>query len=136
MARNGNNSKQEKSSENQTRFSNNFSGKSKLRWVNPYLDTKDIAWLNDNYDKLALIVCEFLDALPEGYTVSSKMDYHSGRFSATCVCENGDLPNNGMALSLRGATRIDALYALAYAHDFKLKGIWAGAGDSDNARWG
>lgn len=108
-----------------------------LTWVNPYLDKDDQQWLLANSDKLPDVVCEFLDGAPETVSISSKVDHQSGRWLASVVCSPDDIANANHAVSMRGSTRLDALYALAYVCDFKLKWEFTDGGSTDApGRWG
>lgn len=108
-----------------------------VRWINPYLGDTDIKWLEDNEPELTHIVMDFVDELPETYHLSSKPDTASPKFLAVLICSGDGDPNAGIALSIRGSTRVDALYALAYyvAHKMAWK-LGTAAGSSGTSRWG
>lgn len=108
-----------------------------VQWVNPYLDNNDKRWLEDNYKQCNELVLEFVDALSETASLSSKYDSRSDRWLASVVFTGDGDPNNGWAVSMRGATRIDSLYALSYVVGVKLG--WKVANSSegtDLGKWG
>ena len=111
--------------------------KPRLTWVNPYLDKGDREWLSSHVEQLADVVLEFLDALPDTASVTTKMDDQSGRFLSSLVFSADDARNPSHALSMRGSTRLDSIYALAYVYDVKLKGQLSDDISSEvDGRWG
>lgn len=108
-----------------------------VNWVNPYLDASDKQWLTDHVHELAAVVIEFVDALPEGWSLSSKFDYQSSHWLSAVVCNPADGKGLGYACSMRGATRLDSLFALAYVVGEKLKWDLASSATGDDmGRWG
>lgn len=106
------------------------------QWLSPYLDKADLNWLESNVDSMSEYVFSFLSELPVGYTLSSKFDNNTDRWLTTCICSAGDDPNNGIALTARGATRIDSLYTLAYLAAGKLEWNWVQSLLGGNGRFG
>lgn len=125
-------SKREKQSGSQARSS----GRVSTRWINPTFNDQDVRWLTDNADNALGVCAEFYTAMPEGYSIVSKYNFHEDRWHGQCFCNSADDPNENVAVSVRGATRLDALYALAYAILHKLPPEWEGAVSDSNARWG
>lgn len=108
-----------------------------VKWVNAYLDETDRQWLGNHVHELASFVVEFVDALPEGYTLSTKFEHTSGKYLASLICSDSGDGNSGYAVSMRGTTRLDSIYALAYVVGEKLKwSLAASDGSGDTGRWG
>ena len=110
---------------------------STVRWINPYLDKGDVSWLDSHDSELPIFVCDFVDAIPETANLSVKYDDRSGRYNAVIIYSADDPTNPGIAVSCRAATRIDALFALAYVVGEKYK--WqlpAADQDQPGGRWG
>lgn len=108
----------------------------KLIWVNAYLDETDKQWLKANRDNEYECIMQLFDELPEGYTISSKFDKTSDRWIAVCICDVVHDDNYNHALSMRGASRTSALYALYYTHVVKLNRSWATSQPADFSEWG
>lgn len=111
------------------------SGYAPVKWVNPYTNEDDVQWLEDHADTQHIIICEFLAALIPGYNLSNKYDYKSERYIAAIVCVDTGDGNAGFAVSARGATPIDALYALAYICTIKLEWVFSEGATGTTARW-
>jgi len=126
----------ERSAPNQAGRSNTSFERTRLNWVSCYFDLPDREWLASEDHNYSLHICGFLDGLPLSYTVSSKYDSSTDRWLSTCICNDPSDVNHNSALTARGATRLDSLFALAYSHDYKLKGVWGGSADTDLGRWG
>jgi len=99
-----------------------FSGKH--TFINPYLSDADKAYLSDNADTADGGVLELLELIGTEYALRVGSDERSGRFNAMLTCLAVDNANTGLILSVRGATPIDALYALYYLHVIKSEGLW------------
>lgn len=106
------------------------------QWLSPYIDKADLDWLESNVDSMPEYVFGFLSELPVGYTLSSKFDPTSDRWLTTCICSAGDDPNEGIALTARGASRIDSLYTLAYLAAGKLEWNWTAQSLGGSGRFG
>lgn len=109
---------------------------SDLKWVNPNINDADKDWLKTHVDDIADYVCELFESLSEGHTITSKYDSYTSRFLTTIVCNDAHSPNFGCAFSVRGATRVDSLYAAAYCHFVKYERVWFVDGGDALDRWG
>jgi hypothetical protein len=109
----------------------------KFTFIAPYLDQNDKLWLRDNLDNYAHVVCLAMEQFPLHLRLSVKFDNASSRWLAILFDDSGDPKSQGVALSVRGATAIDAVYALAYLHCYKLSGGWSLETDAaDTDPWG
>lgn len=109
----------------------------RLQWVNPYLGDVDKSWLKSNSSDLLAWVGELLDNLSSGESLSTWFDYDAHRYVASVSCRDPQSPNHGFAISIRGATRLDALYALAYLVRVRFDGAaWNGDTSEDGDPWG
>lgn len=136
MARNGNSTGKQPASQ-PTSGKARWGDKSPIKWVNGYLNAADVEWLVAHDKQCADLVLEFIDALPEAATFSCKYESNSDRYLASIVFTGDGDPNDGWGCSMRGATRVDAIYALAYIVAEKYK--WSlGTVDerNGNTRWG
>lgn len=108
-----------------------------LQWVVSSLDSDDKGWLKDNSNHALEYVGEFLEELTFEFTLSVKREDKSGRYLATLVCTAAEHPGAGCAMSSRGSTAFNSIFALAYLAEVKYTGEWwsrAGGGDDDP--WG
>lgn len=101
------------------------SSKGQIQWINPYLNQVDLEWLEGHYNNVAEVLLGFYDRIPMDYTLSQKYDHYSERYQATLICNALDDPNFGIAISVRGATMLDACFALAYCVLEKLPQDWS-----------
>lgn len=113
------------------------SGYRKFTFLAPYLDANDKLWLRDNIDNYGSVVCLLLEQCTSTLRLSLKFDDGSSRFLAVLFDDSGDVKQPGTALSVRGATAADAIYALAYLHCYKLSDGWAAEIDPEHIDpWG
>lgn len=112
------------------------SGQQSLIWVAPYVDQNDLKWLENERPNISGVILEFLSDLPEGYSLSSKFDDKTDRWLTTCICSRSGDPNEGIALTARGSTRINSAYTLAYIAVFKLEWKWRERGDNNSGDFG
>lgn len=134
MARKSKSSVPAQASEGASRRSNpQFS---KLRWINPYLDQTDVEWLKANHLDIAVVILDFLDGLPETCNLSAKYDNKTDRWLATVIYSSDDPTYSDTAVSIRGATRSDALYALAYVVVEKYADGLPEGDAAPTGRWG
>lgn len=115
------------------------SGQFSHKFINPYLTEADKQWLVSNMESIDTICLELLHDVGEMYSFSCTYDAKSGRFNAMLKCVATDHGNSGLILSVRGATAIDAMYALAYLHVEKSDGLWLSIAPETNVsseRWG
>lgn len=108
----------------------------KPKYVNVYLNEQDCEWLESNYATANDYFTDFVDTLPTTYGISLYQDSTSGKWNAILSCNDDFDPNNGCKLSVRVSSAVDALYALAYAHDVKFEGKWGNGTGSAASRWG
>lgn len=108
-----------------------------LQWVVSSLDAGDKKWLRDNINHSLEYVGEFVTNLTPSFTLTLKFEDRAQRYLATLVCTDSEHPAASMALSCRGATPFDALYAMAYLADGKYDTPWwqNGIGGMDDP-WG
>lgn len=109
----------------------------KLVWLSTYLQKDDVKWLQDNYDGVLDAVSRLFIEAGDGSQISVKPDSASPKFLATYISV-GISTGRKYAVSIRGTTRIDALYALYYfvavRYAWDLEG---GAGSTDTElNWG
>lgn len=107
-----------------------------VKWFNPSPNTGDLAWLEDNGDELGSLLLRLFDAVSAQERLSFKFDDKSNRWMAVLFAGNGDEPNAGYALSVRGATPFDSGVLLAYFHLVKYSGDWQVSGGGNDGRWG
>lgn len=107
-----------------------------VEWVNPSPNAADLKWLVDSADQLPALVLELFDDMGEKERMSLKVDAYSGRWCAIYFGGNGDSVNQGLALSVRGATPYDALCLLAYFHVVRYARDWDVPPPSVIGRWG
>lgn len=109
----------------------------KLQWVASSLDAGDKEWLRNNANHSLEYVGEFLEDLSPSFTLSVKPEDRSGRYLATLVCTDKEHDGAGCALSSRGSTSFNALYALAYLALGKWpEPWWQQAGNDLDDLWG
>jgi len=102
-------------------------------FIEGYLNASDKEWLRAHYNEQLQFVAELLNEVGDAYVCSVKFDADSQRFKATLTCRKNSLVNANCILVSRGATSIDALYALAYRHYVKFAGEWgSGSGDVES----
>lgn len=85
-----------------------------VTWINPQLNGTDERWLAERGDKVDSDVLRLFDDLRDHQRVTSKVDERSGRWLA--ILFDGALSESDgvVALSVRGATALDALIVLSY----------------------
>lgn len=109
----------------------------KFDFITPYLGQDDKQWLRDHYDNLPVIVCNLVEQLASHHRFSLKRDESSGRWLAVLFDDSGEKSEPGTAMSVRGATPIDAIYALAYLHIYRFPEGWSSKPlTDDNDPWG
>lgn len=119
--------------------SNGKSASRSVEFVNCHLDTNDKDWLRSTSNDSPACVSEFLLGLTETERLSVKFDPKSLRFVAYLFEDSLHSPNTGCALTVRGATAHDALFALAYCHKYKFAFEWGNGTDdvgADIDPWG
>ena len=107
-----------------------------IEWFNPGTNSGDREWLDDHVDELPELVFSLLEAVTEDGRFTTKYDVRSSRWLAILFVSSDADGVEFNAMSVRGATAIDAAFVLAYFHLVKYSDGWtkdAGAGDS---RWG
>ncbi len=107
-----------------------------VRWVNPAPNNEDRAWLDDNDDKLVELFLTLLDTIQPDGRFTSKFDAKSGRWLAILFIGSDEEGIEFDAMSVRGATAIDAALLLAYFHLVKFSDGWALVSAEDQGRWG
>lgn len=107
----------------------------KPKFIEGYLDTDDKKWLHANVDNQLVHVAELLQSIEDEYSISCKYDPNSHRYLASLTCRVQNHFNSGCILVSRGATPIDALYALAYRHFVKFDGKWQEMGVGSESLW-
>jgi len=107
-----------------------------VEWVNPTPKDADLAWLEENAERLTDLVLEMLDDFGDGEKLSVKQDSQSSRWMAIYFGGEGDSVHRGLALSVRGATPFDALCVLAYFHIVRYSRDWEVTLPSTSGRWG
>lgn len=136
MARNKT-SKQQTSDQQRSDNQSRWGTKPKLTWINPRLDASDREWLESHDNELPVVVCDFIDAIPETASLSSKYDADSTRYLSTLIFAPDDPRSPNVAISFRGASRLDSLYALAYLVGEKLAWDFGDTPTDENlGRWG
>ncbi len=108
----------------------------KVRWFNPSPNTEDRSWLDDNEDKLVDMAFTLLEDVPEDGRFTIKYDTHSTRWLAMLFLRSVEPEYDMDALSVRGASAIDALILLSYFHTVKFDGAWVGNAAEPTGRWG
>ncbi len=107
-----------------------------VRWFNPAPNNEDKQWLDDNDDELVGMFFALLEAIqPEG-RFTSKFDLKSGRWLAVLFVGSNVEGVELDAMSVRGATAIDAAFLLAYFDQIKFPDGWANSVSDDQGRWG
>lgn len=104
-------------------------------FVEGYLTTDDKQWLSDNVENQLSLVSELLQSIDDEYSLSCKFDANSQRFLASLTCRVQNHHNSGCILVSRGATPIDALYALSYRHFVKFDGKWRDSTGASDSLW-
>lgn len=107
-----------------------------LQWINPTTNQEDVDWLEGNSNNYVELLFEFFEDLQEVERVSIKRDPQSTRWIAVLFAGDRDARNTNCALSLRGATPIDALILLAYFHQIRFAGSYPATADNPQGRWG
>lgn len=107
-----------------------------VAWNNPQPNSDDRAWLQDNEDGLVELCIALLDEIPDDGRLSIKLDGKSSRWLAILFVPSGGTGSELDALSVRGASSLDALCLLAYFHLVRFKGEWANIPDNDLGKWG
>lgn len=105
-------------------------------WTNPQPNAEDVRVLeSDSYDFLAALVTLY-DELSPGDRVTCKYDLRSTRWLGIYFRSPGDADMPIQALSVRGATPLDALVLLAYFHLVRFQGNWGGESLPISSRFG
>lgn len=107
----------------------------RLQFVDGYLDKDDLAWLEDHASESDALILDLITESGNYGGMSCKFDEKSGKYLA--ILFGGGTPefNSGYALTSRGASPIDALYALAYKHLIKFRRAWASVAGSAGNRY-
>lgn len=106
-----------------------------IRWINTTLNRDDITELEGNLDNSLERVFTLFEGLSDSCRLSVKADAYSGRWLAILFDSGGEKGELTFALSMRGATAIDALIALAYVTVHKLGHDWKSSADRDLSRF-
>lgn len=111
-----------------------FSGQ-RLQFVDGYLDKDDLAWLENNAEGADSLILDLITESGDYGGLSCKFDEKSGKYLA--ILFGGSTPdfNSGFALTSRGSSPIDALYALAYKHIVKFRRGWSSFASSAGNRY-
>lgn len=107
-----------------------------VRWFNPQPTAEDLRELEgEDYDPIAGVVALF-NELPSPDRITSKYDVQSGRFLAIYFRSPVDNAMPMEAMSVRGATALDACILLAYFHLVKFAEEWGGGESELGGRFG
>lgn len=110
---------------------------SSLQWVSANLNSGDKDWLRANVNHAMEFVAELLEELDESFSLSVKFDDKSRKYLSVLVCTAAEHEGAGCAISMRGATPFDSLYALAYYVGARSsEPWWVGAGNEFSDPWG
>jgi hypothetical protein len=107
-----------------------------VRWFNPSPNDEDRRWLDDNDDKLIELAFTLLEGIQPDGRFTSKFDIKTGRWLAILFVGSSAEGVELDAMSVRGASAIDALFLLAYFHLVKFEGAWALPAAGGEGRWG
>lgn len=107
-----------------------------VRWINPSANVEDVAWLEGNLQLALEDVIRLFEELLVSERVVCKYDTHSTRWTAILFSGDGQEDIPCPALSVRGATSIDALMFLAYCAIRKYPEGWQGASGLQHNRFG
>lgn len=108
----------------------------RLNWINVNLSNEDEIWLSDNWDSSTSLLADFIAESDDYGGLSVKEDKNGG--GKLAILYGGETPETfaGYALTGRGTTAYDALYALAYKHLIKLGRKWPTQGTAAKGRFG
>lgn len=107
-----------------------------VRWVNPSPNGEDEKWLDDNDDVLTELCFALFNTIPEDGKLTVKYDGDSTRWIAILFMVDSGVSGGLVALSVRGATPVDALILLAYFHQIKFESGWDEVSSGGKGRWG
>lgn len=107
-----------------------------VRWFNPAPSASDRLWLEDNDDELVALFFTLLDSIQHEGRFTSKFDARSGRWLAILFVRSDSEGVELDAMSVRGATTIDAAILLAYFHLVKYVDGWELPSPESQGRWG
>ncbi len=107
-----------------------------VRWINPTPNSVDIAWLEDNPAHALDSLMALFEGIHEGQRLSCKFDAKAPRWIAVLFDDRVDAHLPTPALSVRGATAIDALLLLAYYAVFVHPDDWQGMDGQLHDRFG
>lgn len=112
------------------------SGLAPVNWHNPKPNAQDREWLDSNEDSLIELCLSLLDEIPDAGRLTFKRDPKSNRWLAILFVPVHSAGGELDALSVRGASALDALCLLAYFHLVRFKGEWQIVPDEDIGKWG
>lgn len=122
-----------KASSDKGQSDNRFKGS--YQFVEGYLNDTDKQWLNDNLDGSDEMVYSLVCELDPCFKLSVSFDVRSDRYLASIARIDVGHSDSGKILVSRGATRFDALYALAYRFKVKFSAGWGEASLNSASRW-
>ena len=111
-------------------------GLNTVRWFNPAPSESDKTWLGANDDKLEELALSLVDGVAEDGRLTIKYDSQTHRWLAILFVRSNDPEFEMDAMSVRGASAVDALILLAYAHFIKFEEAWVLDTGGDQGRWG
>ena len=107
-----------------------------VRWVNPSPNSRDREWLESNDDSLNELLFTLLEGLTSDGRLTVKYDGKSTRWVAILFIPSSHVGTEFDAMSVRGATAIDAVFLLAYFHLVRFAEGWEITSSEDRGRWG
>lgn len=110
------------------------SGIGEFKFINVRLSSDDKAWLAAADLQIEFPLLSVLELVSQGYKFSLNEDIRNSSFVASLTDTREDSATHRSILTGRGATAINAWYALAYRHFHLLAGDWTTVASEDGNR--
>jgi len=107
-----------------------------VRWFNPSPSSHDVQWLEDRGDDLLADCFTLLHGVQDHERLSIKYDVNTSRWLAILFDDAAVDEGHVQAMSVRGATAIDAIALLAYFVNVKFADGWVNETAASTGRFG
>lgn len=107
-----------------------------VRWVNPSPNTQDVEWLEDNLVQALEDVLAVFEGLHGRQRFTCKHDSRTDRWVAVLFDNSDSEGEPTPALSVRGASALDAIILLGYCVVRKYPDGWQAFGVAAQGRFG